>query len=210
MLPNLSMSGLLALEPPYFASPSPFGPLAFLSENGCKDRQKIRICLNFLSFSSFCSLLAAFPPFFPVPEAAYLFSSPPSGARPPHRRPSRAGCRPECLFETTTRGRGVPWNALHGVFMLRIGERGTASVTRKRFLNGAAFGEGEIAKRPSHFVGTLPCRDADFLLFSHSSPFATPISCSGCAWQQPLWACARPSKDNFYRVVQANLRSMGL
>ena len=165
MLPNLSMSGLLVLEPPYFASPSPFGPLAFLSENGCKDRQKIRICLNFLSFSSFCSLLAAFPPFFPSRRRPICFP-PPSGARPPHRRPSRAGCRPECLFETTTRGRGVPWNALHGVFMLRIGVRGTSSVTRKRFLNGAAFGEGEIAKRPSHFVGTLPvCRGCRLFAF---------------------------------------------
>ena len=38
-----------------------------------------------------------------------------------------------------------------------------------------ALGEGEIAKRPSHFVGPSPSAgDADFLLFSHSSPDATP------------------------------------
>ena len=175
MLPNLSMSGLLALEPPYLAGPSPFGPLAFLSENGCKDRQKIRICLNFLSFSSFCSLLAAFPPFFPSRRRPICFP-PPSGARPPHRRPSRAGCRPECLFETTTRGRGVPWNALHGVFMLRIGVRGTSSVTWKRFLNGAAFGEGEIAKtrplcrlRPSSRRPPLRCLSHSFVSVRHCS-----------------------------------------
>ncbi len=59
--------------------------------------------------------------------------------------------------------------------MAAAGGRGTSSFTREYFRNGAAFGEGEIAKRPSHFVGPSPSAgDADFLLFSHSSPFAAP------------------------------------